>query len=117
MDNNILKKQTALIDSMTKQERLNPKIIQASRKIRIANGSGLKVQDINILLKQHEKSSEMMKKFKNLGLKGITNMFKSFNNIFIHSLCLDFRNGVLTNSLPTITIFCLLVRMSELFIP
>jgi signal recognition particle subunit SRP54 len=77
MDNNILKKQTALIDSMTKQERLNPKIIQASRKIRIANGSGLKVQDINILLKQHEKSSEMMKKFKNLGLKGITNMFKS----------------------------------------
>ncbi len=53
----------AIIQSMTKEERRKPSIIGASRKIRIAKGSGTKVQDINQLLKQFEQMQKMMKQF------------------------------------------------------
>ncbi len=53
----------AIIQSMTPRERQNPKIIGASRKIRIAKGSGTRVQDVNQLLKQFEQMQQMMKQF------------------------------------------------------
>ena len=55
----------AIIQSMTKRERENPQIINASRKIRIANGSGTSVQEVNRLLKQFEQTKQMMKQMKN----------------------------------------------------
>jgi signal recognition particle subunit SRP54 len=62
LDDRMLKRQIALINSMTKKERANPDMLQASRKKRIAAGSGLEVQDLNRLLKQHKQMAEMMKK-------------------------------------------------------
>ena len=55
----------AVIQSMTKQERLNPKIINFSRKQRIAKGSGTSVQEVNRVLKQFEQTKLMMKQMKN----------------------------------------------------
>ena len=54
----------AIIQSMTKEERLNPDIIKASRRRRIAQGSGTTIQQVNTLLKQFEQSKEMMKQMK-----------------------------------------------------
>lgn len=59
----------AIIQSMTPQERTNPNIIKASRKIRISNGSGTTVQEVNKLLKQFEQMQKMMKLMKNNGGK------------------------------------------------
>ena len=58
----MLKRQIALIQSMTKKERANPQLLQASRKKRIAGGAGLEVSELNKLLKQHMQMAEMMKK-------------------------------------------------------
>lgn len=55
----------AIIQSMTPTERRNPEIIKASRRARIAKGSGTTIQQVNILLKQFEQSKEMMKQLKN----------------------------------------------------
>ena len=63
----------AIIQSMTREERLNPDIIKASRRKRIADGSGTTIQQVNTLLKQFEQSKEMMKQLK--GRKGIRGMF------------------------------------------
>lgn len=57
----------AIIQSMTVKERRNPSIINASRKKRIARGSGTEVQQVNRLLKQFEESKKMMKQFSNMG--------------------------------------------------
>jgi len=73
IDDTILKRQVALINSMTKKERANPQILQASRKKRIAQGAGLEVSELNKLLKQHRQMADMMKK---LGKKGGRNMLK-----------------------------------------
>lgn len=56
----------AIIKSMTKGERRNPNIINGSRRKRIAAGSGMRVQDVNRLLKRFEESKKMMKQFKNM---------------------------------------------------
>ncbi|MDE0588532.1 signal recognition particle protein [Halocynthiibacter sp. C4] len=61
-DDKILRHQIALIQSMTKRERANPGLLQASRKKRIAAGAGLQVSDLNKLLKMHRQMSDMMKK-------------------------------------------------------
>ena len=61
-DDKILRQQIALIQSMTKRERANPQLLQASRKKRIAKGSGMEVSDLNKLLKMHRQMSDMMKK-------------------------------------------------------
>ena len=61
-DDKMLKRQIALINSMTKKERANPDLLAASRKKRIAKGAGLEVSDLNKLLKQHQQMAEMMKK-------------------------------------------------------
>lgn len=70
IDESILKKQEAIISSMTKAERRNPDLIKASRKRRIALGSGVQVQDVNKLLKQFQDMQTMMKKVKKMGQKG-----------------------------------------------
>ena len=67
LDDSLLKRQIALISSMTKKERANPSLLQASRKKRIAAGSGMEVSDLNKLLKQHRQMADMMKK---LGKRG-----------------------------------------------
>lgn len=59
----------AIINSMTPKERRFPAVIKGSHKKRIAAGSGLQIQDVNRLLKQHKQMSKMMKKFKGGGLK------------------------------------------------
>ncbi len=59
----------AIIQSMTKKERKNPDIIKASRKQRIAKGSGTSVQDVNKLLERFEMMKKMMKQFKNGNMK------------------------------------------------
>ena len=70
IDERALRRQEAIISSMTVSERRNPKIIAASRKRRIAAGSGTTVQDVNKLLKQHAQMGKMMKQMKKLGKKG-----------------------------------------------
>ena len=66
-DERIVMRQCAIIDSMTPQERRNPQVIHASRRKRIAAGSGTTVQDVNKLLKQHRQMQDMMKKMKKAG--------------------------------------------------
>ena len=61
-DDKVLRQQIAIIQSMTKRERAAPQILQASRKKRIAAGSGMQVSDLNKLLKMHRQMSDMMKK-------------------------------------------------------
>lgn len=62
LDDRMLRRQIALINSMTKKERANPDMLQASRKKRIAAGAGLDVAELNRLLKQHKQMADMMKK-------------------------------------------------------
>ncbi|WP_448536536.1 signal recognition particle protein [Pseudothermotoga sp.] len=64
-----LKKIEAIINSMTPEERRNPRILNASRKLRIAKGSGTTVQDVNKLLKSYEQMRELMQRFKHGKLK------------------------------------------------
>ncbi|RTL54072.1 MAG: signal recognition particle protein [Bradyrhizobiaceae bacterium] len=61
LDDRVLKRQMAVIDSMTREERKNPDILKASRKKRIAAGAGLKVEEVNKLLKMHRNMADMMK--------------------------------------------------------
>src|ERR1700731_2470862 len=61
LDEKVLKRQMAIIDSMTPGERRNPDVLKASRKRRIAAGSGTKPEDINKLLKMHRTMADMMK--------------------------------------------------------
>ena len=71
VDEKIVSKNEAVILSMTKKERTNPKIIDGSRKKRIANGSGTDIATINKLLKQFKMMSEMMKKMSKGNMKGL----------------------------------------------
>jgi len=64
----------AIILSMTPAERANPDIINPSRKRRIAAGCGMKVEDVNRLIKQLEQMRKMMKQMKNFGKKGMRGM-------------------------------------------
>lgn len=75
---NLMKKQEAIILSMTKEERSHPNIIKASRKRRIALGSGVEVHDVNVLLKSYEQMSGMMKKMGKFG--GLSAMSKLMKN-------------------------------------
>ena len=71
MDDKVIARQVALINSMTKKERAYPQILQASRKKRIARGAGMEVSDLNKLLKMHRQMSDMMKKLGKMGKKGM----------------------------------------------
>ena len=67
VDERIFLRQTAIIDSMTRKERRDPEVLNASRKRRVAKGSGTTVQDVNQLLKQHRQMQDMMKQMKKMG--------------------------------------------------
>ena len=71
IDEKMLARQEAILSSMTKKERKNPKLIQASRKKRIAQGSGTDVSAVNRLLKQHMQMADMMKRMQKLGKGGM----------------------------------------------
>ena len=66
-----MKKVESIIFSMTLQERRDPKVLNGSRKIRIAKGSGVEVPDINRLIKQFEQMRQMMKMFNSGGIPGL----------------------------------------------
>lgn len=70
IDEKELIKIEAIINSMTKEERLHPEIINGSRRRRIARGSGTTVQDVNRLLKQYAQTKKMIKTFTKMGKKG-----------------------------------------------
>jgi signal recognition particle subunit SRP54 len=70
VDENLLGRQEAIINSMTPFERRNPKVIHASRKQRIARGAGVQVSEVNRLLKQQMQMADMMKRMSKLGQKG-----------------------------------------------
>jgi signal recognition particle subunit SRP54 len=67
LDTVVFKRQAAIISSMTKAERRNPDLLKASRKKRIAAGSGTSVQEVNKLLKQFDDMSTMMKRMNKMG--------------------------------------------------
>ena len=71
MDDTVLRRQIALIQSMTKKERANPQILQASRKKRIARGAGQEVSELNKLIKMHRQMADVMKKMGKMGKKGM----------------------------------------------
>jgi signal recognition particle subunit SRP54 len=71
LDDGMVKRQLAVLSSMTPKERQKPDIIKASRKQRIANGSGTTVQEVNKLLKQHKDATRVMKRVQKMGKKGM----------------------------------------------
>lgn len=76
MDDRVLLRMDAIIGSMTPKERAKPDLLNAKRKIRIANGSGVQVQDVNKLLKMHQEMERAMKQIKKMGgLKGLGALF------------------------------------------
>jgi signal recognition particle subunit SRP54 len=79
INDKMIRKNVAIIDSMTKLERQKPELLKASRKRRIALGSGTSVQEVNQLLKQYEQISGMMKKFSGGG--GMMKMMKNFKHL------------------------------------
>ena len=79
IDNKVFVQMEAIINSMTPAERINPEILNSSRKKRIALGSGTHIQDINRLIKQYKKMSKIMKKITNKG--GINKLFSGFGGI------------------------------------
>jgi len=71
LDDGMVKRQLAVLSSMTPKERQKPEIIKASRKQRIAAGSGTTVQEVNKLLKQHKDATRVMKRVQKMGKKGM----------------------------------------------
>ncbi|WP_262690813.1 signal recognition particle protein [Kordiimonas aestuarii] len=70
VDDKVFKRQEAIISSMTPQERKKPQVLNASRKKRVAAGSGTSVPEVNKLLKMHMQMAKMMKKMSRMGKKG-----------------------------------------------
>ena len=76
MDDRVLLRMDAIIGSMTPKERAKPELLNAKRKIRVANGSGTQVQDVNKLLKMHQEMAKAMKQIKKMGgIKGLGALF------------------------------------------
>ena len=76
IDDNSFKGIEAIIQSMTPEERENPKVLNGSRRNRIAAGSGTKIQDVNRLIKQFDDTRKMMRMIANG-----TNMSKTMKNV------------------------------------
>jgi signal recognition particle subunit SRP54 len=74
MDDRALVQQVAIVSSMTQAEKDNPKLLNASRKKRVAAGSGTSVQEVNKLIKMHRQMADMMKKLGKGGMKGLAGM-------------------------------------------
>ncbi|MGP4123839.1 MAG: signal recognition particle protein [Sodalis sp. (in: enterobacteria)] len=83
MDDKVLMRMEAIINSMTVKERVSPEIIKGSRKRRIAAGSGMQVQDVNRLLKQFNDMQRMMKQMKK---GGIVKMIRNIKSMMPHGL-------------------------------
>jgi signal recognition particle subunit SRP54 len=75
VDDKVFDRQIAIINSMTRAERAEPDVLNAKRRIRIAKGSGTKVEDVNKLMKQHRQMADMMKKVSKGGLGNLAGMF------------------------------------------
>ena len=75
LDDKVFDRQIAVINSMTKNERTNPDVLNAKRRIRIANGSGTRVEDVNKVVKQHHQMADMMKKVSKGGMGSLAGMF------------------------------------------
>ena len=76
MDDKVLVRMEAIIGSMTPKERTRPELLNAKRKIRVAKGAGMQVQDVNKLIKMHQEMATTMKRLKKMGgLKGLAGMF------------------------------------------
>jgi signal recognition particle subunit SRP54 len=71
IDDSLIKRQEAILLSMTKKERAKPELLNASRRRRIADGSGTQVQDVNRVLKQFQDMQTMMKRMQKMGGKGL----------------------------------------------
>jgi len=80
VDDRVIKRQEAIIGSMTKSERRDVKLLNANRRRRIAAGSGTSVEDVNRLVKQYMEMSRMMKQMSKLGQKGL--MRTGISNLF-----------------------------------
>ena len=72
---NQFKKTEAILSSMTVEERQRPKILNASRRRRIAGGSGTQVRDVNQLIKQYQEARNLMKRMKKSGMRGLSGLF------------------------------------------
>jgi signal recognition particle subunit SRP54 len=70
LDEGKLKRQVAILQSMSPRERRRPEIIHGQRRLRIAKGSGTKVEDVNTLLRNHEQMKKMMKQMSKRGRRG-----------------------------------------------
>ncbi|TDI59569.1 MAG: signal recognition particle protein [Alphaproteobacteria bacterium] len=81
VDEQVFVRQGAIISSMTPLERVKTKIIGASRKKRIAAGSGTSVQEVNKLLKQHQQMAQMMKRMSKGGKKGVPQLPPGFDGL------------------------------------
>jgi signal recognition particle subunit SRP54 len=76
VDDKVLLHMDAIIGSMTPKERERPELLNAKRKIRVAKGSGMQVQDVNKLLKMHMEMAKAMKQIRKMGgLKGLGALF------------------------------------------
>ena len=71
LDDSVLKRQMAIIDSMTKKERRHPDLLNGSRRARVARGSGTQPADVNRVLKQYMQMEKMMSKLGKGGSKGL----------------------------------------------
>tara|TARA_B000000441_G_C21702789_1_gene327095 strand:- start:261 stop:1178 length:918 start_codon:yes stop_codon:yes gene_type:complete len=109
INDQIINRQIAIISSMTPKEKRNPKILNASRKRRIAMGSGTEVSEINKLIKLYRQTSDMMKKFGKKGMLdqdlGLQDMDKSEINKLNDSklsekMLSDLQNGSAGSKLP-----------------
>ena len=83
MDDSVIKRQQAIIGSMTKKERANPKLMNGSRKKRIAAGAGVEVPEVNRLIKAQQQMQTMMKKMKKMGggTKGMMKMMQQMGGM------------------------------------
>ncbi len=75
LDEKIFDRQVAIINSMTRKERADPDLLNASRRKRIAAGAGVEVSDVNKLMKQHRQMADMMKKVSKGGMGSLAGMF------------------------------------------
>jgi signal recognition particle subunit SRP54 len=81
LDDRIIKRQEAIIGSMTKTERKKPDVLNASRKRRVASGAGVEVSEINRLLKQHRQMADMFKAMSRDGGKGLQRMAQAVGGL------------------------------------
>ncbi len=75
-DDKIFKRKIAIINSMTPEERANPKLLRPPRRLRVANGAGVNIQEVHRLLKEYDQMQRMMKQLKSGGIGGVMRTFR-----------------------------------------